>query len=81
MRISGVLPTRPERGFDPSESCQTPPVLSGGEVIIVAMALVALAALGVSALLGVFARLTRGRVDEPAPRGRFGVRRRPRRRR
>jgi hypothetical protein len=38
-------------------------VLSGGEVIIVAMAVVALAVLGASALLGVLARLTRGRVS------------------
>jgi len=45
-------------------------VLSGGEVIIVAMALLALAALGISALMGVLARLTRGRVRDGSTRRR-----------
>ncbi len=39
-------------------------MLSGGELIIVAMALVALAVLTISAVAGVLARLLRGDVED-----------------
>jgi hypothetical protein len=41
--------------------------ISGYEVLVVALAVVALVVLGVSAILGVLTRLVRGVPDEPVP--------------
>ena len=75
MRISGGLSVRRE-GAVPLLGWQTPAVLSGGEMIIVAMALLALAVIGISALMGVLARVTRGRVGRRPRRPRTVLRRR-----
>lgn len=45
------------------------PVLSGGELIIVAMAVVALVVLAASAIAGIVARVVRGRVSDPPSGG------------
>lgn len=42
-------------------------VLSGTELIVVALAVGALAVMAASAIAGVFARLRRGKVDQDAP--------------
>ena len=50
--------------------------ISGYEIIVVALAVVALVVLGVTAILGVLTRLVRGVPDEPPPTRRRRWRRR-----